>query len=161
MKGRGMQVTDPPGADRARRRLLLAGGALAWAVSVRSAHGAPADELAAAVSAFTGGASPAAGRVTLEVAPLVENGNAVPVLLRVDSPMTADDRVRLVALFNERNPERDVLRYRFGPAAGRAELQARIRLATSQRLVALAQTSDGRWWQTQADVIVTLAACIE
>lgn len=161
MRGQARRAAGPCAADGTRRRLLLAGGALAWAVSVRPAHGAPADELAAAVSAFTGGVAPAAGRVMLDVAPLVENGNAVPITLRVDSPMTADDRVRRVALFNERNPERDVLRYSFGPAAGRAELQARIRLATSQRLVAVAQTSDGRWWQTQADVIVTLAACIE
>lgn len=153
------------GVSRVRRRLLQGGGALAWAVALRPARGAPgeapAEGLAAAVAAFTGGVVPTPGRVTLEVAPLVENGNAVPITLRVESPMTTDDRVRRVALFNERNPERDVLRYSFGPAAGRAEVHARIRLATSQRLVAVAQTSDGRWWQAQADVIVTLAACIE
>jgi sulfur-oxidizing protein SoxY len=101
------------------------------------------------------------GKVRLHIAELVENGNAVPITVRVDSPMSATDRVQQIIVFNERNPQRDVLRASFGPACGRAEVSTRIRLATSQQLVALARFTDGSQWSHHVDVIVTLAACIE
>lgn len=139
------------------RRTLLAGAMVSAWPAVRAAG----PELAAAVRAWAGGAEPRDGRVTLEVATLVDNGNAVPVTVRVQSPMTEADHVREIALFNEKNPQRDVLRVALGPASGRAEVSTRIRLATSQQLVALARLSDGSVWQQRMNVIVTLAACIE
>lgn len=144
-----------------RRWLLGAGGVLGW-LFVRPASATPAPaELQAAIDAYTGGAQVRAGKVTLEIAALVENGNVVPVTVVVDSPMTVADHVTRIALFNERNPERDVARFRLGPRAGRARVSTRIRLATSQRLVAVAALADGTWWSGAADVVVTLAACIE
>ena len=120
------------------------------------------ETLAAAILTLTGGAPRRDGRVEIEVAELVENGNAVPVVLRVPgSPMTAADHVQKLALFTERNPVPDVAVFQLSPRNGRAQVATRIRLATSQRLVALAQMSDGSWWQQQANVIVTLAACVE
>jgi sulfur-oxidizing protein SoxY len=118
-------------------------------------------ELEAAIAAFTGGAPVREGRVTLDVAQLVDNGNAVPVTVSVDSPMTAADHVVALALFNERNPQRDVFTARLGPRSGRARVSSRIRLATSQKLVAVARMRDGSCWSRTVDVIVTLAACIE
>jgi sulfur-oxidizing protein SoxY len=111
--------------------------------------------LDAAIRAWAGGATPRDGRVTIEIAELVENGNAVPVTVR------AEGDVAELALFNERNPQRDIVRARFGALAGPAQLSTRIRLATSQRLVALARLADGSVWQRQVDVLVTLAACVE
>lgn len=66
-----------------------------------------------------------------------------------------------IAVFNESNPQRDVTVFRHGPRAGRAVVATRIRLATSQRLVAVAQMSDGTFWSSTVDVTVTLAACVE
>jgi len=146
-----------------RRRVLAAGvGVGAGLVHIRSAQAAelPA-ELAAAVAAFTAGAPLREGRVTLDVAQLVDNGNAVPVTLSVASPMTPADHVVALALFNERNPQRDVFTARLGPRSGRARVASRIRLATSQKLVAVARMNDGTCWTKTVDVIVTLAACIE
>ncbi len=146
-----------------RRVLLVAGlGAGASLVHTRSARAAelPA-ELAAALAAFAAGAPMREGRVTLEVAQLVDNGNAVPVTLSVSSPMTPADHVVAVALFNERNPQRDVFTARLGPRSGRARVASRIRLATTQKLVAVARMNDGTCWTHTVDVIVTLAACIE
>lgn len=140
-----------------RRDLLLAAGAM---VLVRPALATP-EEMAAAVRVYTGGAQPQKGKVALEIDQLVENGNAVPVTIRVDSPMTAAEHVTAIALFNERNPLPDVARFKLGPRAGKAEVSTRIRLATSQQLLAVARLSDGSWWQASADVVVTLAACIE
>lgn len=114
-----------------------------------------------AIRSFTGGAALREGRVKFEISPLVENGNAVPVSIEVDSPMTAADHVRRIALFNEKNPQADIVVFQLGPKSGRARVSTRIRLATSQTVVALAETSDGAFWSAKANVIVTLAACIE
>ena len=97
----------------------------------------------------------------LEIPPLVENGNTVPVTITVDSPMTEADHVTEIALFNERNPQVDVIVARLSPANGVAQLATRIRLATSQRLVAVARMKDGTAWSETVGVVVTLAACVE
>ncbi len=143
-----------------RRDLLalgLAAGAIAW---VRPAL-AQAPDLRAAIRAYASDAPVRAGKVRLDVAPLVENGNTVPISVTVDNPMTAADHVTGIAVFNERNPQREVVEFQFGPRAGRAAVSTRIRLATSQQLVAVARLSDGTCWSHSVDVVVTLAACIE
>ena len=140
-----------------RRKLLVAGIAVVVAGPVLAT---PA-EMAAAINAFTGGAAPKPGRVKLDVATLVDNGNAVPITVSVDSPMTASDHVTSIAVFNERNPQTDVARFTLGPRAGKAIVSTRIRMATSQKLTAVARMSDGSFWSSSADVIVTLAACVE
>jgi sulfur-oxidizing protein SoxY len=129
-------------------------------VSVRPAQ-ASAQELAAAIRAFTGGVAPKTGRVKLDIEPLVENGNTVPITVSVTSPMTAADHVTRIAVFNELNPQREVIAMTLTPAMGHAQIATRIRMATTQQIVAVAQMSDGSFWQHPVDVIVTLAACIE
>lgn len=124
------------------------------------AHALP-DDLAEAVRAHTRGPVVRIGKVRMEIAELVENGNAVPLTVSVSSAMTPLDHVRSIAIFNEKNPQRDVAVFRFGPASGRALVSTRIRLATSQKLVAVAQMNDGSFWSQSVDVIVTIAACIE
>lgn len=121
----------------------------------------PRPTLDEVIRSFTGGAAVREGRVKFDISPLVENGNAVPVTVEVDSPMTASDHVRRIALYTEKNPQADVVVFHLGPRNGRARVSTRIRLATSQAVVALAETSDGAFWSSRANVIVTLAACIE
>jgi sulfur-oxidizing protein SoxY len=150
-----------PNASPPNRRHVLAGAAgMVIAVALRPAQAAAGD-LAVAVAAYTKGATIQAGKVKLDVAELVDNGNVVPITVTVDSPMTAADHVKSIAVFNEKNPQRDVARFTLGPRAGKADVTTRIRLATSQQLVAIAQMSDGSYWSHTVDVIVTLAACIE
>lgn len=141
------------------RRRAIVQAAAGWIV-LRPAHATEAT-LEQAVAAWAAGTQPRDGRVAIDVAPLVENGNAVPITLTVASPMTAADHVREIALFNELNPQRDIARWQLGPVNGRAEVSTRIRLATTQQLAALARMSDGSVWQRRVEVIVTLAACIE
>ena len=142
-----------------RRFVLTAAAALAVPAPA-SASSNPA-RVTALIRDFAGGAVVTQGKIALDLPVLVENGNAVPVTVRVDSPMSATDRVQEIIVFNERNPQRDVLRASFGRSSGRAEVSTRIRLATSQQLVALARLADGSQWSHRVDVIVTLAACIE
>lgn len=130
-------------------------GVALLAVALVPATRAAEPSLEAAVRDWAAGAVPREGRVTIEIAELVENGNAVPVTVRAEGPVVE------LALFNERNPQRDVLRARFGPLSGAPQLATRIRLATSQRLVALARLADGSVWRREVEVLVTLAACVE
>nr|WP_281171445.1 SoxY-related AACIE arm protein [Inquilinus limosus] len=144
----------------ARRGLLAAGAGLAVLVlAPRPARARPS--LEEAIRGFAGEAEIRPGRVRFDIPPLVENGNAVGVTVAVDSPMTEADHVRRIALFNEKNPQADIAIFHLGPRSGRASVSTRIRLATSQTVVALAEMSDGSVWSAEAEVIVTLAACIE
>jgi len=149
-----------------RRRVVIAGGAIAGGLALASAReidparATPAS-LRAAIDAVVGSADVRDGRVTLEVPPLVENGNTVPITVSVASAMTDADHVTAIHVFNEKNPQPHVVDIRLGPRAGRASLSTRIRLSDSQKVVAIARMSDGSFWSASADVVVTLAACVE
>ncbi len=144
-----------------RRLLLHAAAGAAAAVLVQPALAQADGELPAAVAQFAGGQTVRPGRVKLDVAKLVDNGNVVPLRVTVDSPMTAVDHVTEIAVFNEKNPQREVAQFKLGPKAGKADVSTRIRLATTQKLVAVAKMNDGSVWSETVDVIVVLAACIE
>ena len=149
-----------PGATR--RAVMLGGlaGSLAATIRLEPAQATP-ERMRAAIRNVVGEASIRKGRVDLEVPPLVENGNTVSLAVSVDSPMTATDYVKSIHVFNEKNPQPNVIGIHLGPRAGKASVATRIRLADSQKVVAIAQMSDGSVWSGQVDVIVTLAACVE
>ena len=163
-----MNAIDQAGSeapDAGRRRFLIAGTRLAGLaalplIATREAAATPA-RMSAAIREVTGEAPVRTGRVQLDVPPIVENGNTVPVTIAVDSPMTAEDHVKAIHVFNEKNPQPYVASFRLGPRAGRARVSTRIRLADSQQVVAIAELSDGSLWQASTDVIVTIAACVE
>ena len=137
------------------RRHFLAGTAAVVVLPLAPAAATP-DAMAEAIRKVIGMATPIEGRVKLDVPPLVENGSTVPLTVSVESPMTADDHVKAIHVFNEKNPQPNVFSARLGPQNGRA-----VKLGDSQRIVAVAETSDGKFWSAGADVIVTLAACLE
>ena len=143
-----------------RRQLLLAAGAglLVYTAPLRALE---RPTLESALRSYTGDAVVKEGRMKFEIPPLAENGNAVPVKIEVHSPMTAEDYVRCIALFTEKNPQPEVVVFHLGPRAGRAQIATRIRLATSQVVVAIAELSDGSFAISRATVIVTIASCIE
>ena len=133
---------------------------LAIALAPLRAQATP-EAMQAALLALTGGAPLREGRVTLDLPPLVDNGNSVPLSVSVDSPMTAADHVRAIHIFNQKNPQPDVLTCHMGPRCGRAALTTRIKLADTQVITAVAAMSDGTFHVARADVIVTIAACLE
>ena len=100
-------------------------------------------------------------RVKLIIPPLVESGNLVVLKVSIQSPMTANDYVKAVHVIAEGNPPPNIFSAYFTPRSGRAELTTRVRLADSQRVWAIAQMSDGSFWQGHADTLVTLSACTE
>ena len=148
-----------------RRQFLGLAGSAAVAgaipiVTLRPAEATPAT-LATAIRNVVGEAAVRTGKVKLDVPPLVENGNTVPMTVSVANPMTANDYVKSIHVFNEKNPQANVGNFHLGPHAGRAQISTRIRLADSQKIVAIARLSDDSFWSVTADVVVTLAACTE
>jgi sulfur-oxidizing protein SoxY len=143
-----------------RTFLELAGGAAIAVVTIRPLRATPA-MLNSAIRNVVGEAPVRVGKVTLDIPPLVENGNTVPMTVKVASPMTDQEYVKSIHVFNEKNPQPNVGNFYIGPAAGRAQVSTRIRLADTQKVVAIARLSDDSFWSVSADVIVTLAACTE
>lgn len=151
-------------SDAITRRTILASGAGAVSLVMLgpAAAAAPRTETtASAIRRFAGEAPITPGRVVLDLPPLVENGNAVTITVTVESPMSPADHVRRIAVFNERNPQPNVVTVHLTPRSGRAAVTTRIRLADTQRITAIAELSDGSYWSASADAIVTLAACLE
>jgi sulfur-oxidizing protein SoxY len=116
---------------------------------------------AEAIRKVLGNAQVREGKVKLDVPPLIDNGNAVPLAVEVESPMTATDHVKAILVFTERNPQPYVVSAYLGPRAGRARLATRVRIADSGAVTAIAQMSDGSFWSGSVKVIVTLSACLE
>ena len=110
---------------------------------------------------WTAGDTPQAERVQVLTPRLADNGLSVPLSVRIDSPMRADDHVQRVILLSNRNPRPVIAEFELGPWSGRAEIATRVRLNGSQEVMALVQTSDGRWWQGTAEVEVTESACLD
>jgi sulfur-oxidizing protein SoxY len=128
--------------------------------SPRAAQATP-ESAAAAMKAILGDTPLREGKVTLEMPPIAENGNSVPLTVSVECPMTAAEHVRSIHIIAEANPLPNVANFYLGPRAGKAQVSTRIRLFTSQKIVAIAALSDGSFWSGGAEVTITLAACIE
>jgi sulfur-oxidizing protein SoxY len=151
---------------RSRREFLLlaCGAAASTAVEAQLPPNIAALRKAAldeAVRKVVGNAPVRRGRVKLELPPLIDNGNSVPLTVSADSPMTAADHVRVFHVFTEKNPQPNVISAWLGPRAGRAVISTRARVADTGTVVAIAQMSDGSFWSDSVEVVVTLSACLE
>ncbi len=148
---------------RLTRRRFLGAAALGLVLPLypRQEAQATPESAAAAMKAITGDAPLREGKVTLEMPPIAENGNSVSLTVSVESPMTAAEHVRSIHIFAEANPLPNVAHFHLGPRTGKAQVSTRIRLFTSQKITAVAALSDGSFWSGNAEVVITLAACIE
>lgn len=154
-------MTDPTSRiTTTRRQFLAAVGGAGLALTVRPAQATPTS-MALAIRRVVGDAEVKPGKIKLELPPLVENGNTVAMGVSVDSPMTPKDYVKAIHVFNEKNPQPNVISVKLGPRAGRASIQTRVRLADTQTIVAICEMSDGSFWSDKVDVIITLGACLE
>lgn len=154
-----MSFQDPH--SRRRRALLQATGSLALVTLLPTPVAATPEGMQQAITDAYGDRQIQPGRVKLQVPPLAENGNSVAVTVTVESAMHGSERVEKLTLFAAANPLPIITRLEFGPAAGRAQAAFRVRLADTQRLLAVAEMADGSLWSGSATTIVTLAACTD
>ncbi len=144
--------------DASRRRALgalLAGASL---LVIRPATATP-DELTAALRETFGDRPIQRGKVKLEIPRLAENGSVVPVTVGVDSPITQQAYVKSSHLFAEKNDLPRMLEAQLGPYNGKAVLTSRVRVATSQQLMAVAVLNDDSLWSAGADIEVVTSEC--
>ncbi|HEV2510651.1 thiosulfate oxidation carrier protein SoxY [Bosea sp. (in: a-proteobacteria)] len=145
-----------------RREVMAAGAAgLALAALPSSVQAAAPPALAELIARVTEGAVPERSKITFDIPQLVENGNSVDVAILVESPMTEADHVRWIHVIAEKNPFPDVARFNLTPRSGRADIRATLRLATSQKVAVVAALSGGSYVMADADIVVTLSACID
>lgn len=149
-------------AELNRREAMILGVAGALAVGLTpqlaeaQAAGNDAKEL---VAKFTGGKPATAGKVSLDLPEIAENGNTVPITVKVDSPMSDADYVADVLVVADGNPRGGIATFHFSPLSGVAEANTRIRLASTQNIIAVAKTSKGEFFTASKQVKVTIGGC--
>jgi sulfur-oxidizing protein SoxY len=154
-------IPPPAGRSISRRRLLQGGGALtAWTL-LPKATAQTAPPLIPPLAAFLAGRSPRWERLRLELPALADNGQAVAMRLSMPGPFAPGPTVQAIHLFSEVNPVPDMAVFEFPLAPDRVEIETRVRLAGSQRVAAVAVMSDGLLYAAAAEVLVTLAACLD
>jgi sulfur-oxidizing protein SoxY len=144
-----------------RRELLTLGSTGAAALVIVSEAPALATpvEATAEIVKFTGGKTAEQGKITVELPEIAENGTTIPLLITVDSPMTADDYISDVLVVTDGNPRPRVVTFHFTVMSGRALAATRIRLATSENVIVVAKTGDGKFFTAQKQVKVTIGGC--
>ena len=144
-----------------RRRVLQGAGALAviTCIPARAAE----NELPSipALSAFIGRRTPRFERVRLDLPRIADNGLSVPMRVVVSGPFAPGPVVRKIALFAEVNPVPEMAVFEFPQPLDRIEVDARVRLAGTQQVVAVAEMSDGSLLAAAMEVIVTLGGCMD
>jgi sulfur-oxidizing protein SoxY len=141
-----------------RRTLALGAGMLIVSVLDAPAFAAPA-EAEAEIAKFTGGKPTQAGPIAIDLPEIAENGNTVPLSIKVDHPMTAENHIRDILVVSDANPRPVIATFHLTPLSGRAEAATRIRLAATQNVTVVARTSDGRLLTASKQVKVTIGGC--
>lgn len=144
-----------------RRRRFLAAAAGAMALPALAQRFQPAQDIRPLIAQITGGKEPQRGGIEVELPQIAENGNSVPMRVRVESPMTEESHVDAIHVLAERNPRPRVASFYLGPSSGRAEVATRVRLAGTQPVTVIAAFSDGSFRMTRTEVLVTSAACLD
>jgi len=111
------------------------------------------------IKAFTGGKAATEAKVKLDLPEIAENGNTVPMTVTVESPMTEASHVSEVLVLAYGIPNAGVATFHFSPASGVAEANTRIRLATTQNIIAVAKMNDGSFVMASKQVKVTIGGC--
>lgn len=152
-------TTKSDKAALSRRELLSAAAAVISVTIVPfDAFAGPA-EAEARIKELTGGVAAKAGKITLKLPEIAENGGSVPMVISVDSPMTDKDYCKAIHVVADGNPLPGICSFRFTPAAGKAEASLRVRMAKTQTVTAIAVMSDGSVYQTTASIKVTIGGC--
>ena len=142
-----------------RRSALVLGAGLTLTLIAADESAATPAEADAEITKFTGGAATEAGKIAIDLPEIAENGNTVPLSIKVDSAMKADDYVSEIRVIADGNPNPGVVGFHLTPMAGRAEVATRIRLNSTENVIVLAKTSGGKLFMDRRMVKVTVGGC--
>jgi sulfur-oxidizing protein SoxY len=147
-----------------RRAFLLASvgaGTVAIVVRPLTASAQEVHDIRPMIDAITGGVVAEEGAIDIALPALAENGNSIPLTVKVASPMNETDYVSAIHVIAERNPRPMVAVFHLGPWSGRAEIGTRIRLAGTQKVTVVAALSGNRFRIARNEVHVTAGACLD
>ena len=144
-----------------RRKALGLGAGAVLVLTVGDVRGVLATpaESDAEIAKFTGGKALEKGKIAIDLPEIAENGNTVPLSIVVDHPMTEQNYISDILVVADGNPNPGVASFKLTPLAGKAEVQLRVRMASTQKIVALAEMSDGSLWTLAREVKVTIGGC--
>jgi sulfur-oxidizing protein SoxY len=142
-----------------RRKVLALGAGMAGVVAFGTPQALAKNDSDEVIKKFTGGKTPAQGKIKLDLPEIAENGNTVPMTVTVESPMTEQSHVTDVLVLASENPRSGVATFHFSPASGVAEANTRIRLASTQDVIAVAKMNDGSFFMASKQVKVTIGGC--
>ncbi len=116
-------------------------------------------EAEAEIAKFTGGKPFGQGKISIDLPEIAENGNTVPLAITVESPMTVENYVSDILVVADGNPRPGVAAFHLTPASGKATAATRIRLQTTENIIVVAKTSDGKFFTDRKQVKVTIGGC--
>ncbi len=114
----------------------------------------------AAIKAITGGKEVKEGDIIkLTVPEIAENGAVVPVKVQVDHPMEESNYVKAIHVLNTKNGNARCVDVMLTPANGKGYFATRVKLSSTQEVVALVELSDGTFLKAGKSVKVTIGGC--
>ncbi|MBF0369732.1 MAG: thiosulfate oxidation carrier protein SoxY [Magnetococcales bacterium] len=145
------------------RREFFRGAGLAgltcMAAGLAVPRGAEASTVESLIAEKMGGDNITMAKVNLGTPDTAENGALVRVPVSVDHPMDADNHVQSLAVFVDNNPKPFVALYEFSPAAGKVDLEFRIRMAGSSKLRVVAKNNKGELFGVMKEIAVAAGGC--
>jgi sulfur-oxidizing protein SoxY len=142
-----------------REALNAAIGAIALTGGLFITRSAWAEAITAVMELTGGRTLQLSDRIRLTVPRVFGNGDAVPLIVEVEGPISEADYVKHIHLVAEANPLPEIASFHFTPRSGRARIVTRIRLAQSQEVIALAEMGDGSVLMTKVHVEVGTNGC--
>jgi sulfur-oxidizing protein SoxY len=143
-----------------RQALALGSGAVVTLIigDVSPLFATPA-EADAEIAKFTGGKAMDKGKISIDLPEIAENGNTVPLQVTVESPMTDKDYISDILVVADGNPRPGIATFHLTPLSGKATASTRIRLQTTENIIVVAKTSDGKFFTDRKQVKVTIGGC--
>ncbi len=143
-----------------RQALALGSGAVVTLTigDVAPLFATPA-EADAEIAKFTGGKAMDKGKISIDLPEIAENGNTVPLQVTVESPMTDKDYISDILVVADGNPRPGIATFHLTPMSGKATASTRIRLQTTENIIVVAKTNDGKFFTDRKQVKVTIGGC--
>jgi len=142
-----------------RRGALMLGAGMTLTLAAADEGMATPAEADAEIAKFTDGKAAENGKIAIDLPEIAENGNTVPLSIKVDSPMSANDYVSEILVVGDGNPNPGIVKFHLTPMAGRAEVATRIRLNSTENVIVMAKTSTGKLYTERKMVKVTVGGC--
>ena len=125
-----------------RRSFIVSGsavaGSLALALLGTESAEAKSTKYEEAVDEVLKGAKPTADMITLKMPEIAENGNVVAISIDATAAEAAGKTVKALHVYATDNPWPYVATFHLTPSSGKALVTSRMRLARSQKVVAIA-----------------------